>query len=236
LIVNWGNSEFEYPQYGLTIVNDPQWVGKMTNKVRFFETVGHDRCVLVWTRDYDTAKSWGTRVFARTKIEASGGAGIEIYDPEDPTFSLPKAPLYTQYVPKTHEYRLHMARSLTGSGFTLMLAQRKVFVKTDQRPAPLDWKVRSHDNGFIFQRQPDLERVPSEVINAAVKVMEEHFSGLHFAALDVMYHDKRKQAWVIEGNTAPGLENNTVSVYADYFTSLDKENKCTPLNSVTGSS
>lgn len=227
LIVNWGNSQFDYPTEGLAIVNDPFEVHCMSNKVKFFENTQHSEDVLEWTRNRDTAANWGSIVFVRTMVEASGGRGIIVWDPEEMLHQgdLPLAQLYTKFVPKTHEYRLHMARSLRGEGFQLMLAQRKVFVKTPERPSPLDWKVRSHDNGFIFQRQPDLERIPKAVINAAGRVMGEHFPRLHFAALDVMYHQKRDKAYVIEGNTAPGLENGTVNIYAEYFKALEKEHK-----------
>ena len=225
LIVNWGNSEFDYETQGRTIVNPPGETYFMSNKIKFFESCGQAPDVLEWTRNRETALGWGTKVFARTKVEASGGEGIIVYDPEAAGEGLPNAPLYTRYVPKTHEYRLHMARGLRGEGFQLMLVQRKVFVPTPERPAPLDWKVRNHANGFIFQSQPDLEKIPRPVILAAARVMTDHFPKLHFAALDVMYHDTRNRAYVIEGNTAPGLENATVGVYADYFQALDKEHR-----------
>jgi hypothetical protein len=229
LVVNWGASSIDYPITNRTIVNHPKFVGQLSNKLRFFEATKGSEDVLEWTRDRDTAKAWNSKVFARTKIEGSGGEGIIIFDPEggDGT-DLVQAPLYTRYVPKTHEYRLHLARTLTGKGFTVMLVQRKVFVKTPERPAPADWKVRSHANGFIFQAYPSEtveDRVPKGVINAAIRVMDGYFPELHFAALDVMYHDKRNQAWVIEGNTAPGLENDTINIYADYFAALEKEHK-----------
>lgn len=224
LIINWGNSEFQYPTEQLTVVNDPFQTYSMSNKVNFFENTLHSKDVLEWTRSREKALEWGGIVFARTKVEASGGRGIIVWEPG--ADDLPLAPLYTKYVPKTHEYRLHMARRLKGKGFTVMLAQRKVFVKTPQRPSPTDWKVRSHDNGFIFQTHPTHDNIPSKVMAAAGRVMSEHFSGLHFAALDVMYHDGRDKAWVIEGNTAPGLENASISIYADYFEQLDKEFQC----------
>lgn len=225
MVVNWGNSEFEYqgPNF---IVNPPPAVSKMTNKVSFFETTKGSKDVLEATNSGDVALGWKSVVFARVLISASGGRGIVVFDPEtDDAGSLPRAPLYTRYVPKTHEYRLHMARSLKGKEFQCLLAQRKVFVKTPERPAPLDWKVRSHDNGFIFQRQPEMDRIPGCVIDSANRVMSDYFPDLHFAALDVMYHQKRNQAWVIEGNTAPGLENSSIDIYADYFQALEKEHK-----------
>jgi hypothetical protein len=229
LIVNWGSSGIDYPLEGKHVVNHPSQVALMSNKVKFFEATKGSDDTVVWTRDHDTALEWGTKVFARTKVEASGGEGIVVFDPEtDSLETLPRAPLYTRYVPKTHEYRLHLARGLNHKGFTVMLVQRKVFVKTPERPAPLDWKVRSHANGFIFQAYPMVNvemRVPAVVMEAAGRVMAGYFPDLHFAALDVMYHDKHRKAYVIEGNTAPGLENDTINVYADYLAALEKEHK-----------
>lgn len=225
LVVNWGNSSFEYP-VPEGVVNPPDAVGLMTNKIKFFQTTKGSADVLEWTTSREDAIGWGSTVFARTKIEASGGKGIVVFDPEtDDADQMPSAPLYTRYVPKTHEYRLHLVRGLRGKGFTVMLAQRKVFVKTPERPAPLDWKVRSHDNGFIFQTHPTHDHIPASVMGAAGRVMSNYFPTLHFAALDVMYHQKRNAAWVIEGNTAPGLENSSIAIYADYFQSLEKEHR-----------
>ena len=237
LVVNWGSSNFEYPTERLTVVNDPYETYNMSNKVKFFENTLHSTDTLGWTRNREVALEWAkakskdrdvwsTVVFARTKIEASGGKGIVIWDAEtDAPEKLPLAPLYTKYVPKTHEYRLHFVRTLAGRGFTCMLAQRKVFVKKHPQDVPRDWKVRSHANGFVFQTNPDHTRIPAKVMDAGLRIMSDHFPRLHFAALDIMYHDKRDQAWVIEGNTAPGLENDTIRLYADYFHSLEHEHK-----------
>lgn len=232
LIVNWGSSGIDYPLDGMKVVNHPSQVALLSNKIKFFEATKGSDDTVEWTRDRDTASAWaqaGSKVFCRTKVEASGGDGIVVYDPEtDATSGVPAAPLYTRYVPKTHEYRLHLARGLNHKGFTVMLVQRKVFVKTPERQAPLDWKVRSHANGFIFQSYPPInveQRVPAAVMEAAGRVMAGYFPDLHFAALDVMYHDKRNKAYVIEGNTAPGLENDTINVYADYLAALEKEHK-----------
>lgn len=227
LIVNWGASEFEYNPGGFRVLNVN--VSKMSNKISFFEATKGSEDVLDWTRDREVAIAWGTKVFCRTKVEASGGEGIIVFDPEtDSADQMPYAPLYTKYAPKTHEYRLHLARSLNGEGFQAMLVQRKVFVKTPERPSPLDWKVRNHANGFIFQSYPPIavrERVPRNVMEAAGRVMGTYFADLHFAALDVMYHDKKDKAYVIEGNTAPGLENQTISVYSDYLAALEQEHR-----------
>lgn len=224
LIVNWGASEMSFPEGRHTIINDPLDVYNMSDKVKFFEIVGHDPDFLSWTTKKDEAFEWGRehRVFARQLTRASGGRGIVVWE-KGMDIPFPHAPLYTKHQPKTAEYRFHMARSLTGESFHPILVQRKVFVQTPERPAPTDWNVRNHDNGFIFQSHPDMTKVPIKVIEVAQRAMENHFDRLHFCALDILYHKTTDNAVVIEGNTAPGLENGTVEVYANYFRGLDEE-------------
>jgi len=218
LVINWGNSEFTFdPLPYKNIVNLPPLVGVMTNKLRFFRHVGHSRMVPEWSTEAPEACKWGGRVVVRHKLEGSGGAGIEIVEDGNP---LPKAPLYVKYENKTHEFRIHMARGLhPGDPFNPILVQRKIFQKRPDMEKPKDWAVRNHDNGFIFVRESDYP-TPEAVLSLATNFMNEHFSRLHFAALDIVWHDKRKQGFVLEGNTAPGLEGNTIEVYSNYFSGL----------------
>jgi hypothetical protein len=90
---------------------------------------------------------------------------------------------------------------------------------------PKSWDVRSHDNGFIFQAYPQekLNQLPPEIFRVAKLGMEKHFPKMHFAALDILYHQPSNTAIICEGNTAPGLENNTVNVYARYFLTLEAD-------------
>jgi D-alanine-D-alanine ligase-like ATP-grasp enzyme len=46
-------------------------------------------------------------------------------------------------------------------------------------------------------------------------------SALDFVAVDVVWNEHEKQAYVLEINTAPGLEGATVESYARKFTELD---------------
>ena len=223
LIVNWGSAAIPYQGPGYTVINKPVDVEAMSDKVKFFERTNNDVNVLLWTRDREIALGWGEaghKVFARTLTRGSGGRGIHVWTGGSEV-PLPMAPLYTKHQPKTHEYRVHLVRSLAGSDFQPHLVQRKVWKNVGEQPTT--WDVRSHDNGFIFQSYPDLDKVPPAVVAAAKKIMEKYFSGMHFAALDVLYHKPSDKAVVCEGNTAPGVENNTVDLYAHYLRGLNEE-------------
>lgn len=224
LIINWGNSDWIYDPKRLgNIVNDPSFLGFMTNKLRFFRHVGHEKIVPEWATEPADALKWGSRVVARTVLEGSGGAGIVIWDPEqEKPDELVRAPLYVKYEAKTHEYRIHMARGLRGTGFYPLLVQRKIFQKGEGLQQPLSWEVRNHKNGFVYVQNSGYP-TPDCVVAVAEEFMNKHFPGLHFAALDVIFHEKKNCAYILEGNTAPGLEGNTIEVYTEYFQSLAKE-------------
>lgn len=224
LLVNWGASEFKFdPNYMRYVVNSPAVVGVMTNKKSFFTKVGDSPMVPEWTTLPAEALAWRSKLLARTILQGSGGAGIVVWDPEkDDPATLPTAPLYVKYENKTHEFRIHLARSFYGHKFEPILIQRKIFQKGKGLERPLSWEIRNHSNGFVFVRDSG-EPTPPEVLSTSIAFMDQHFPQLHFVALDVIYHAKKNQAWVLEGNTAPGLEGNTIEVYKDYFARLNSE-------------
>lgn len=226
IIINWGNSEFEYNIAGHPFVlNTPLCVADMTNKKKFFRRVGHSEFVPKWTTDPHEAFAWNTKIMARTVLEGSGGKGIIVWDPEqdDNMGNFPSgAPLYTKYENKTHEFRIHLGRAFYGEEFAPFLIQRKIFQKSEERPAPTDWNIRNHANGFVYVRESGYP-TPRIVVDTARNFMDKHFPQMHFVALDVIFHEKSNRAFVLEGNTAPGLEGNTINSYAEYFKMIKQE-------------
>lgn len=225
VLVSWGNSEFDFDPSGYPyVINKPSELRGLTNKLHFFRKVGHEPYVPNWTTDAFEAGKWGCKLVVRHRLEASGGIGIEIIDEDmlKSGITIPKAPLYVKYENKTHEFRVHMARGLRGGDYTPILVQRKIFQKTPENPQPKDWNVRNHANGFVYVRESGYP-CPQAVLDTAKTLMEKHFNDLHFAALDIIFHEKKNAAFVLEGNTAPGLEGNTVTVYADYLAGLHSQ-------------
>jgi glutathione synthase/RimK-type ligase-like ATP-grasp enzyme len=178
----------------------------MANKLEFFDHM-HDsgRCV-PWTDEKEAAEEWrreGHVVVARKVLTGHSGNGIIICGDEDET-ELPQAPLYTKYIKKDSEYRLHFV------GGECIDVQRKI---RDPEKEPTDWKVRSHVNGFIFAR--DGVVVPDDVNDQAKLIFDA--SGLDFGAVDVIYNRKQASAYCLEINTGPGLEGQTIQKYAEAF-------------------
>lgn len=213
IVINWGASELPEQVLRSTIINHPDRVKEATDKLSFFRKIASFKGHFLpdWTTDHKEAISWcaeGATVVARTVLRGHSGNGIRIMEPDKPE-TFVKAPLYTKYIPKNEEYRVHIVKG------DVIDIQRKILPKEraeDQKP--INWKVRNLANGFIYVR----EGVNPEktVLDAARHTMEA--SGLDFGAVDIVCHNKTKRPYVLEINTAPGLEGQTVQSYARALT------------------
>lgn len=210
-IINWGNSTLPNRLLGVDTLNHPLRVHRSSNKLLFFQDMasagnGAPR-VPEWTTDRAVAATWfqrprpdNSRVVCRTLLTSHSGRGIIIAQSEN---DLVAAPLYTRYVKKQAEYRVHILRG------RIIDVQRKI---RDPDRTPTDWQVRSHANGFIFVRN-DVE-LPDDAATQSLAAFQA--SGLDFGAVDIIV-DRNEQAYVLEINTAPGLTGTTVTNYADAF-------------------
>lgn len=208
-IINWGCSGFyRAVEYAERILNHPDAVAQAVDKLKAFKAFrGVENLMAMpitpeWTESRQQASNWlaeGHTVVARQKLTGHSGDGIVIMeDLED----LVNAPLYTKYVKKQDEYRLHVF------GDKVFFRQRKAR-KNDVPDDQVNWKVRNLDGGFIFANQ-NIECDPAWELNAvnAVKAL-----GLDFGAVDLIVN--KKGSYVLEVNTACGLAGTTLEKYAE---------------------
>lgn len=216
-VINWGRGRSWAPARTL---NNPDAVARAVNKLRFFNAMtanliaGTAPRVPAFTTNIEQARQWcgvdyrgrAKKVVVRRILDGHEGRGIEIHtDPQ----AIPQAPLYTKYVPKTAEYRIHIV------GDRVIDSQRKV-LRRALNPDTANWDVRNTANGFVFQREGI--NVPNDVtVQARLSIQA---TGLDFGAVDVVWNERRGEAYVLEVNTAPGIEGTTVNNYAHAFRNL----------------
>jgi hypothetical protein len=225
-IINWGCAN---PPRGAVfkdlpvnifkkVINDPKAVSSATNKSSFFALMSKSSDpprIPEFTNDLDVAQKWvddGLTVIGRMN-HGSSGKDVAFYNEAPDKFL--GSDLWVQYKKKKHEYRLHF---MNGGIF---LIQQKVLPKTDPDGQPIpkdnvDFRIRTHRTGFIFQKFD--VRVPEDVATQALKAAKA--SGLDFGAIDVIYNAHEDKAYVLEINTAPGLEGTTVDTYKAEFQKL----------------
>jgi glutathione synthase/RimK-type ligase-like ATP-grasp enzyme len=201
-IINWGSSNLGF-HYSGRVLNRPEAVAKAANKLSTLSIL-HANGISVpeYTTDRMVARRWledDYRVVVRHKLSSHSGQGIEIVRPDEYR-ELPHAPLYTKYVRKDQEFRVHVfngvvidyseKRKRAGSSVTSNL-------------------VRNHANGWVFCR--DGVVCPDFVKTSCVKSVKA--LGLDFGAVDIVVREGK--CWVLEVNSAPGIEGSTLRKYVE---------------------
>lgn len=202
-IINWGSSgNIPY----IRVLNSAIAVTNASNKRTAFEVMRYNGVQVpeFWTNREDIPDA-AFPIVCRTILNGHSGAGIVI---ANNVGELVNAPLYVKYVKKLHEFRIHVGR-----GGTIICEQRKAI---PNGTTPTNTLVRNHDNGYIYVREGFV--TPHQVTEQAQAAIES--LGLDFGAVDVIWNQHYQQAYVLEVNTAPGLEGSTVTDYANYFRGL----------------
>lgn len=210
IVINWGSSSLPETIQRSRVLNRPATVSLMSNKRTFFEAMEDTDCrVPEWTVSRTTALLWragGVQVCARAILNGHSANGLTIHSQAD-GMDIPNVPLYTKYIKKKAEYRIHFVAG------QVIDIQRKI--KRPDFQGEVNWHIRNHDNGFIFVRNGVREALPADVLTQTQHCIDN--SGLDFGAVDVIYNEQQDQAYVLEINTAPGLTGETVVNYASAF-------------------
>ena len=220
LIVGWGAKDWDFVPFPKDrFINEPAQTKILSCKRKFFDAVTDKEAIPVYTADPAVAVRWGSDIVCRATTTGHSGVGITICAAGVVGVNeLPRVPLYVKYQKKTQEYRVHCFKYPPKPGEAIKHTwhfahyQKKIFIKTPERPEPLDWKVRNHAQGFTFQTVDD---IPLKVKDVCCSVLDD--LDVDFCALDVIHHKPTDVALVLEGNTAPGLEDGRLAVYGQYL-------------------
>ena len=222
IVINWGRSS-DHAVFGspARILNRPGAIGSASHKIKalqlFQAAVDRGEVIKIpgHTTARDTAYNWlisGSDVVVRTILQGHSGEGIQILTAKEDLDVIgrgdkefPRAPLYTSYVRKNNEYRIHV---MNGEVFFVQRKARKL----DVPDADVNWKVRNLEGGFIYTNQGvevnDLAKTYAITAVAAL--------GLDFGAVDII-ETKMGNFFVLEVNTACGLAGTTLDKYVEAF-------------------
>lgn len=226
-IINWGNSGRNLPPQGLgdqhEVINTLEAVRHAGNKLSAFQLMG-DAGVSIpeWTTDCSEVRDWfddtsGLMVVVRNTLTGHSGEGIDLCRNIDEVN--PSAPLFVKYVKKQEEYRVHIVKG------EVIDVQRKA---RSSQVEDVNWQIRNHQNGFIFMREGvTASTVPSDVIHQAKQAISA--LSLDFGAVDVIWNQRQEKSYVLEVNTACGLEGTTLVSYTSAFTDLLNNRAIQPL-------
>lgn len=205
LVVNWGS--VHKPRWWTTGLNDPEKVQLSSNKLHALSYLRqHGVSVPEFTSSVAIAKLWyadGDVVIGRHILNGHGGIGCQIFAlnpkhdaPEEPN----GCPLYTKHLRHKREFRIHVFKGRVIDQVE-KLKRRGFEVRNS-------W-IRNYHNGYVFSRNH--VQIPECVRVEAIKACNT--LGLDFSAVDVAYREKEGKAFVLECNSAPGCEGQTIQNY-----------------------
>tara|TARA_Y100000310_G_scaffold242701_1_gene246907 strand:- start:12605 stop:13402 length:798 start_codon:yes stop_codon:yes gene_type:complete len=217
VIINWGSTIVPSGMYNNSyIINDPLAVEFAVDKRLTFSLLEsvhlEDEKVTIpkWTLDNKEAQDWsdeGSKIVGRSSIKGCAGEGIMLYSPGD---CISNHLLYTKYIPRDKEYRVHVFDDVV----IRVQEKRRSYSFNDNQ---VNWQIRTHDNGFVFATEYS-EPIPSVINLEAKKAIKA--LGLDFGAVDIGYRSSKDTAYVFEINTAPNLKGTTLEIYKDAIQSF----------------
>lgn len=167
----------------------------------------HGISALEFTTDKAQAKAWlaqGVTVFGRQTLVGSEGKGIVVFEPGQ---VLSACPVYTQYKKKKREFRVHVFKDKV-----VKIVEKKKKHDAPENANPL---IRNTANGWVFcqevQLTAPLKKRLEELALKASKICNKS----DFRGVDIGYNQYNDDVFVIEVNSAPGIEGSNVGFYCD---------------------
>jgi hypothetical protein len=209
IVVNYGsNTSPLWLSRVRTILNLPVSCAFGGNKLVAFRKFQEARLAIPeFTSSHEEAMGWyneGLTVVCRTLLNAHSGRGIVLANHEN-NKPIVRAPLYVKYKKKRKEFRVHVFK-----GQVIDVCEKRRF-RRDRRDDRFDGYIRNHDMGWAFCRDNvvspgDLHRLSLDACNSL---------GLDFGAVDIIWNEKENKCYLLEVNTAPGLEGTTLTKYVN---------------------
>lgn len=218
-VINWGYSgdHLAFNSANVSIINSKQSVEIASDKLLTFQNL--DVPIPRYTTDINEARDWNKDVFVRELLRSSEGKGIVHLTPDTfDNYNHSKARLYVEYIKKKHEFRYHVVNNK-------VIDKRRKALRTDVEIDNVNWKIRNHNGGFIFAIDEEFD-YPAEADELAIKTITD--LGLDFGAVDIIYNSKRG-LFVLEVNTAPGLEGRTLDRYVEAFKEITNKSVVKPV-------
>lgn len=213
VVFNFGHSGVTEELANCDKLVNPGWsILNAVNKIKTFDLLHKSKLPIpYYTISQEDAQEWvdeGETVYCRMKVGGLGGLDIVLSLPGS---QVPKAPLYTEWLGDDMvEYRGHVFDGV------VLVRQQKKRMGSEKLHArgirKVDPYVRVHNKGWVFAEQDIDWPADADVLMAeAVEAL-----GLTFGTVDFQHDPATRQTYILEVNTAPGMENrNTFNKYCD---------------------
>lgn len=181
--------------------------GQSVNKLSQYQWFkDNDVPALEFTTDRQIVNTWldeDHTVFGRKYLNASCGKGIVVIEPDPFGEVYADCLVYTKYKKKKREFRVHVFKDQVVS-----VVEKK---RKKEFDGARDTKIRNVANGYVFvQQNVDEPEGLRELALRAADVTHSDFKGV-----DIGYNKLKDELFVIEVNSAPGIQGNNINRYLE---------------------
>ena len=144
-------------------------------------------------------------IFGRRILNGSCGQGIVVIEPPtDPSqeWWLPYCPVYTKYKKKKREFRVHVFKDQV-----VAIKEKK---RRKDYEGQRETKIRNLANGYVFCTAEQVPDGLKELALAASGAVSSDFKGV-----DVGYNERNNELFIIEVNSAPGIQGSNINAYVE---------------------
>lgn len=226
-VINWGSTTIPEQLRDSYILNSPAAVSVWSDKINafnaiaeYFEDVAEERVgegnyltYPSFTTSYEQARRWindGCVVVERHLLRSHGGRGIKLVSIVEELD--PNVQLYVKYIKKKEEYRVHFGpASPPIPVYSQIISIQRKARRIETPDNEVNWQIRNHENGFIYAAADLPEEVKLEIAHFAASTQ------LHFGAIDIAWNREQNKYYILEVNTAPGIEGSTLEKYRDHL-------------------
>ena len=212
-VINWGVSRYK-PNHTVAYVQNKLYFFRNIQKYNDTHKDYQDCHVNIpeWTEAKDVAQQWiddQQIVVGRKLLNSHSGNGIILFNSETITTNV-ECPLYVKYKKKKSEFRVHVFSKDDGPLEVIDVTQKK---KRKDFDGEINTKIRNHKNGWVYCRENITEPhdLRTQALRAAI------LCGIKHGAVDVIYNEKENKSYVLEINSAPGIEGTTLEKYVSAF-------------------
>lgn len=199
-ILNWGNSNCPYTS---RVLNPGSAIKNTVDKLDFFRKMvanGFSQHIPTYYTNPADIPICDFPVLCRTSTTGMDGAGIVVARNRD---ELVAAPLYTKYIGNSTEYRVTIFKGEVTD----------IQTKLPRAGESFDPIIKTYANGWGFQRLPVPPHIRDKIVEVAKIALE--VAGLDFGGVDVVRSGSLGRAFVLEVNTAMGLEGQALERFAE---------------------
>jgi hypothetical protein len=159
----------------------------------------------MYTKSKKQAQEWASvgKILGRDLDRGSQGRGISVYKKGE---KIGDHLFYVKFMNKDREFRFHVV-----NGKVVHTAE-KLRVGKEKRGDNYDKYIRSHNRGWVLAFHHLADNPPPE-LGGDLACRACTALGLSFGAVDMGWHEDT--GWfILEVNTAPGIEETTLDAYA----------------------